>query len=94
MGTEEGQNWYQSIMIYSLAGKCLLPWLGASKCTKDAENVIYALLVMVSIGAPKRTLAGNRLHHNRSLDTNFDPPLFPLDRIFNAAGIKYCQQTS
>jgi hypothetical protein len=84
----------RSIMIYSLAGMCFLPWLGASKCTKDAENVVYALLVMVSIGAPKRTLAGKRLHHNELIDTNFDPPLFTLDRTFNAAGIKYCQQTS
>jgi hypothetical protein len=49
----------------------------ASKCTKDAENV-YAPLVMVSIGAGKRTLAGKTVYKNGSIDTSFDPPLFSL----------------
>ncbi len=53
-----------------------------SKCTKDAETV-YARLVMVSIWGWKRTLAGKRVHHNGSIDTSFDPPLFSLDSTFN-----------
>jgi hypothetical protein len=75
MKTEVGRNWYQSIHFGKLS--CL-----ASKCTKDAENV-YASLVMVSIGGRKRTHGVKRVHHNGSIDTNFDPPLFstvPLNR--------------
>jgi hypothetical protein len=34
-----------------------------SKCSKNVENV-YAPLVMVSIGARKRTLAGNTVYKN------------------------------
>ncbi len=52
-----------------------------SKCTKDAENV-FALLVMVSIGALKRTLAGKTVHQNGLIDTSFDPPQFSLDSTF------------
>ena len=54
----------------------------ASKSTKAAENV-YVSLVMVSIGGRQRTVAGKRVHHNGSIDTNFDPPQFPLDSSFN-----------
>ncbi len=49
----------------------------ASKCTKDAENV-YAPLVMVSIVARKRTLAGKAVYINGLLDTSPDPPPFSL----------------
>ncbi len=49
-----------------------------SKCAKYAENV-FALLVMVSIGALKRTLAGKTVYQNGSIDTSFDPPQFSLD---------------
>ncbi len=49
----------------------------ASKCTIDAENV-YAPLVMVSIVARKRTLAGKTVYINGSLDTSLDPPPFSL----------------
>jgi hypothetical protein len=52
-----------------------------SKYTKDAENV-FALLVMVSIGALKRTLAGKTFHQNGLIDTSFDPPQFSLDSTF------------
>ncbi len=45
----------------------------ASKSTKAAENV-YAPLVMVSLGARLRTLAGNAVYPCGSIDTNFDPP--------------------
>jgi hypothetical protein len=38
-----------------------------SKCAKDAENV-FAPLVIVSIGARKRTLAGKTVHQNGSID--------------------------
>jgi len=38
-----------------------------SKCAKDAENV-FAPLVIVSIGARKRTLAGERVHQNGLID--------------------------
>jgi hypothetical protein len=34
-----------------------------SKCTKDAEK-IYALLVMVSIGGQKKTIAGQTVYKN------------------------------
>ncbi len=44
----------------------------ASKSTTAAENV-YAPLVMVSLWARKRTLAGKRGHHNRSIDTILTP---------------------
>ncbi len=44
--------------------------------------------MMVSLGARWRTLAGKRGHHNGSIDTNFDPPLFPLDSTFNSAKSK------
>ena len=44
----------------------------ASKSITVAEN-LYAPLVMVSLGAKYRTLAGKRGHHNGSIDTNFDP---------------------
>jgi hypothetical protein len=52
-----------------------------SKCTRVAENV-YAPLVMVPIGARKRTLAGQTVYKNESIDTSFDPPLFSLDSTF------------
>jgi hypothetical protein len=63
---------------------CLLtqPVGMASKCNKDAENV-YAPLVMVSIGAQKRTLAGKTVYQNRSIDTSFNPLPFSLDSTFN-----------
>jgi hypothetical protein len=48
---------------------------------KDAENV-YAPLVMVFIGARKRTLAGQTVYKNESTVTSFDPPLFSLDSSF------------
>jgi hypothetical protein len=51
------------------------------KCTKDAEQV-YAPLVMVSFGAMWRTLAGQTVYHNESIDTNFDTPPVPLDSTF------------
>ncbi len=54
----------------------------ASKCTKDPENV-YAPLMMVSIGARKRTLAGKTVYNDGSIDGKFDPPLFSLDSTFN-----------
>ncbi len=47
---------------------------------RDAESV-FALLVMVSIGALKRTLAGKTIHQNGSIDTSFGPPQFSLDSI-------------
>ncbi len=50
-------------------------------CDKDAENV-YAPLVMVSIGAGKRTLAGKTVYKNGSIDTSLDPLLFSLDSTF------------
>jgi hypothetical protein len=53
----------------------------ASKCTKDAENV-NAPLVMVSIGARKRTLSGLTVNKNKAINTSFDPPLFSLDNTF------------
>ncbi len=49
----------------------------ASKCTKYAENV-YAPLVMVSIVARKRTLAGKTVFINGSLDSSPDLPPFSL----------------
>jgi hypothetical protein len=62
-----------------------------SKCPKDAENA-YAPLVMVSIGARKRTLANKKVYKNGSIDTSFDPPLFPLDSIFKVT--LYGKQTT
>ena len=53
----------------------------ASKCTKDAENV-YATLVMASIGAQKKTLAGQTGYPYGSIDISFDPPQFSLDSTF------------
>jgi hypothetical protein len=50
----------------------------ASKCTKDAENV-FDPLVVVSIGAGKRTLAGKTIYKNGSIVTRPDPPLFSVD---------------
>jgi hypothetical protein len=52
------------------------------KCASDADY-FYTVLVMVSNGARKRTLAGKRVPQNGSIDTNFDPPEFPLDSTFN-----------
>jgi hypothetical protein len=46
----------------------------ASKSTIATENV-YAPLVMVSFRARYRTLVGKGVHHNGSIDTNFDPAL-------------------
>jgi hypothetical protein len=62
---------------------CLLTQLVgmASKSIKVAENV-YAPLMMVL--GKVRTLAGKRVHHNGSIDTNFDPPQFPLDSTFRS----------
>jgi hypothetical protein len=53
----------------------------ASKSTTAAKYV-YAPLVMVSFGAWKTTLAGNTDFHCGSINTNFDPPQFPLDSTF------------
>ncbi len=50
-------------------------------CNKDAEHV-YAPLVIVSIGAGKRTLAGKTVYNYGSIDTSLDPLLFSLDSIF------------
>jgi hypothetical protein len=44
--------------------------LQASKCTIDAENV-DAPLVMVSIGARKKTLAGQTVYKNRAINASF-----------------------
>jgi hypothetical protein len=46
-------------------------------------SVIHAPLVMVSIGARKRSLAGQTAYKNGSIDTSFEPPLFSLDSTFN-----------
>jgi hypothetical protein len=54
-----------------------------SKCIKNAENV-YAPFVMVSIGARKRTLAGNTVYKNGSIDTSFYPPLFSFENTFRS----------
>jgi hypothetical protein len=51
----------------------------ASKCTKYAENV-YASLVMVSIVARKRKLAGKTIFINESLDNSPDPPSVFMSR--------------
>jgi hypothetical protein len=51
--------------------------INRSKSTKATKNV-YAPLVMVSLGARKRTLADKRVHHNGSIDTNFNPPPPPV----------------
>ena len=53
----------------------------ASKSTTDAVKV-YAPLVMVSLGAQERTLAGNTVYPYGSIDTTFDPPQFSLDSTF------------
>ena len=53
----------------------------ASKSTKDAVNV-YVPLVMVSLGAQERTLAGNTVYPYGSINTTFDPPPFSLDSTF------------
>ncbi len=51
---------------------------------KDADN-IFAPLMMVFIGALKRTLvAGKTVHQTESTDTSFDPPQFALDSTFKA----------
>jgi hypothetical protein len=51
----------------------------ASKSTTTAKYV-YAPLVMVSLGHDERH--GNPDFHCGSIDTNFDPPQFPLDSNF------------
>jgi hypothetical protein len=53
----------------------------ASKST-TAAKYIYDTLVMVSLGAWKMTFAGNTVYPCGSIDTNFDPPQFPLDSTF------------
>jgi hypothetical protein len=45
----------------------------ASKSITAAENV-YAPLVMVSLVARKRKLAGQTVYYNGMIDTNFAPP--------------------
>jgi hypothetical protein len=54
---------------------CLLtqPVGMASKST-TAAKYIYDTLVMVSLGALKRTFAGNTVYPCGLIDTNFDPP--------------------
>jgi hypothetical protein len=62
----------------------------SSKSTKDDENV-HACLVIVSLGASKRAIACNGIHHYGSIDTNFDPPpplSSPLDSTFK--GLMFC----
>ncbi len=59
----------------------------ASKCTKDSEN-IYAPFVMVYIGSRKRTLAGQTVYKNGSIDTIYDPHLFSLDSTFKKVNKK------
>jgi hypothetical protein len=49
-----------------------------SKCTEDTENT-YAPLVMVLIGAQKRTLASHTVYKNGSTETSFDKTMFSLD---------------
>jgi hypothetical protein len=53
----------------------------ASKST-TAAKFIYDTLVMVSLGAWKMTFASNTVYPCGSIDTNFDPPYFPLDSTF------------
>jgi hypothetical protein len=47
-------------------------------------NNVFSLLLMVSIGALQRTLAGKTVHQNGSIDIGFDPPQFSLDSTFKA----------
>jgi hypothetical protein len=66
-------------------GMSLAFFYGAPICAKGAEN-IYAPLVMLSIGARKRTLAGQTVYRNGSIDTSFRPTsMFSFDSTFNVA---------
>jgi hypothetical protein len=48
---------------------------------------------MVSIGARKRTLAGQTVYRNGSTDNSFGPPLFSLDSTFKQAkGLCFLKQ--
>jgi hypothetical protein len=38
---------------------------------------------MVSIGTRKKTLAGQTVYKNGSIDISFDPPMFSLNSTFN-----------
>ncbi len=42
---------------------------------------------MVSLGAWKMKFAGNTVYPCGSIDTNFDPPEFPLDSTFKYKGM-------
>jgi hypothetical protein len=63
-----------------------VPTYWVSNISQRSNIFFVDFLVIVTIGALKRTLAGKRVHQNGSIDTN-GPPQFSLGSTFN---ILYC----